>query len=87
MFALLSVAFLSSAGSHPESQSRTQIHVEGERATIELRFQALSLIEVVPELDTTQDGVLDAQEVDGAREVISDLARASAPAAPEARSR
>jgi hydrogenase/urease accessory protein HupE len=66
------LTLLVAGGAHPESLSRTRIHVEGPRATVELRFQALSLLEVLPELDTTPDGELDAREAEAARERIED---------------
>jgi len=58
---------LATAGAHPESLSRTQIVVAGQRAEVELRFQALSLIEVRPELDRSRDGILDEEELAAAR--------------------
>ena len=58
---------LALAAAHPESLSRTQIRVEGARAEVEIRFQALSLIEVRPELDRTRDGFLDQGELAAAR--------------------
>lgn len=61
------LTFLAIAGNHPESLSRTQIRVQGSSADVELRFQALSLIEVRPELDRSRDGVLDEQELTAAR--------------------
>jgi hydrogenase/urease accessory protein HupE len=56
------VALLLAGTSHPESLSTTRIVVGGARATAELRFQALSLLEVMPELDLVPDGELDAEE-------------------------
>jgi hypothetical protein len=62
--------FLAGLGVHPESLSHSRVRVEGARASLELRFQALSLIEVRPELDRTRDGYLDEGEVAAAREEI-----------------
>jgi hydrogenase/urease accessory protein HupE len=61
---------LAAAGAHPESLSRTQIRIEGARAEVEIRFQALSLIEVRPELDRTRDALLDQEELAAARAEI-----------------
>ena len=66
----LAAAAISTSGAHPESLSRTQIRVEGARAEVEVRFQALSLIEVKPELDRTREGWLDETELAGARAEI-----------------
>ncbi len=69
--ALLLVA----TGAHPSSLSRTEIRVTGPRATVELRFQALSLLEVLPGLERVKDdfrgdGFLDAEELAAARPTI-----------------
>lgn len=56
---------------HPESESRSLVRVEGAKATVALRFQALSLIEVRPELDRSRDGWLDAAELAAGREAIA----------------
>jgi hydrogenase/urease accessory protein HupE len=53
---------LALALSHPDSLSHTRIHVAGARATVELRFQALSLIETVPGVERVRDGMLDLDE-------------------------
>jgi hydrogenase/urease accessory protein HupE len=66
------LTLLVAGGAHPESLSRTRIHVEGPRATVELRFQALSLLEVLPELEAVADGQLDEREAAAARERIED---------------
>ncbi len=68
---------LFATGTHPESLSRTRIRVEGARAEVELRFQALSLIEVRPELDLSRDGYLDEQELAAARTEVEAYLRAS----------
>ena len=53
---LLPHLLLIAAGTaHPESLSRTRIEVAGARARVELRFQALSLLEVLPELEEVRD--------------------------------
>ena len=64
------VLLLAAAGAHPNSLSRTQIRVDGARATAEVGFQALSLVEVLPELDRVRDGNLDADELAAARAEI-----------------
>jgi len=64
------VALLLGGLAHPESLSTTHIRVEGTRATAELSFQALSLIEVLPDLDTKPDGMLDAEECSAGRRRI-----------------
>ncbi len=61
---------LAAAGAHPSSLSRTQIRVAGPRATVELRFQALSLLEARPEFERVRDGFLDAEELAAARAEI-----------------
>jgi hydrogenase/urease accessory protein HupE len=58
---------LAAAAAHPNSLSRTQIRVEGAAVTVEFGFQALSLIEVLPELERVRDGFLDAEECVAAR--------------------
>jgi hypothetical protein len=63
--------FLSlAAAGHPSSLSRTQIRVDGARAAVELRFQALSLLETRPELERVRDGFLDAEELAAGRAEI-----------------
>jgi len=57
---------------HPDSLSRSTVRVEGARATVELRFQALSLLEVLPAVDRSEDGWLDAGELEAARDVLED---------------
>jgi len=52
---------------HPDSLSHTRIVVAGARATVELRCEALSLIEFRPELDRSRDGLLDADELAAGR--------------------
>jgi hydrogenase/urease accessory protein HupE len=69
---VLAALLLAAAGSHPDSLSRTRIRVEGDRAQVELRFQALSLIEVQPDLDLRPDGWLDEQELAAGRGSIED---------------
>jgi len=56
---------------HPTSFSRTQVRVEGSEATVEVRFQALSLLEVLPELDLAPDGRLDAREAEAGRAAVA----------------
>jgi hydrogenase/urease accessory protein HupE len=68
---VLAALLLAVPGSHPDSLSRTRIRVEGNAAEVELRFQALSLIEVKPELDLRPDGRLDQAELAAGGEAIS----------------
>ena len=70
MLTLLLASLLFGTGAHPESLSRTQIRVTGARAEVGIRFQALSLIEVRPELDLSRDTWLDADELAVARAEI-----------------
>jgi len=65
ILAVLSAALL--VRGHPDSLSQSRIRVEGSRATLELRFQALSLLDERPELDRDGDRLLDANEAEGAR--------------------
>lgn len=58
---LLAAAVL--AGAHPDSLSSTRVVVEGREARVTQRFQALSLIEVLPELDRDGDRVLSGEEL------------------------
>jgi hydrogenase/urease accessory protein HupE len=67
----LVLAFVPLAASgHPESLSKSEIRIDGARASVALRFQALSLIEVRPELDANRDTQLDAGELAAGREAI-----------------
>ncbi|NOT32016.1 MAG: HupE/UreJ family protein [Planctomycetes bacterium] len=61
---------LAASGAHPNSLSRTEIRVTGSVATVELGFQALSLLEVLPELERVRDGILDAEESAASQPVI-----------------
>jgi len=63
--------------SHPESLSHTAIRITGARVEVEIRFQALSLIEVQPELDPSRDALLDPAEVAAARDRIEAYFRES----------
>jgi len=56
---------------HPESLSHSRVTVVDTRATVELRFQSLSLLEVHPELDLDHDGELDPTELRKARDSIA----------------
>ncbi len=70
MVASLYLLLLAAARPHPESLSRSQVLVVGNAATVELRFQSLSLIEVLPELDSQPDGRLDADELAAGRSAV-----------------
>jgi hypothetical protein len=59
------------AASHSESQSSSRVTVAGASATVELRCQALSLFEVLPQLDADRDGLLTAAELDDARDQVT----------------
>ncbi|HEX6883606.1 MAG TPA: HupE/UreJ family protein [Planctomycetota bacterium] len=65
----LSLSLLAGAA-HPDSLSHTRIVVAGARATVELRCEALSLIEFRPELDRSRDGLLDEGELAAGRAAI-----------------
>lgn len=58
---LLAAAVL--AGAHPDSLSSTRVVIDGREARVTQRFQALSLIEVLPTLDRDGDRVLSLQEL------------------------
>ena len=62
---LLALAVL--AGSHPDSLSSTRVVIDGREARVTQRFQALSLIEVLPALDGDGDRILSAPELAEAR--------------------
>ncbi len=62
-------------GPHPDSLSRSRLVVEGKMARLELRFQSLSLLEVRPELDLDQDGLLSPEECQAARPWIGSYVR------------
>lgn len=70
---LVLVTALAAAGgsAHPDSLSRTQVELSGREARVVQRFQALSLIEVLPELDADHDRQLDAEELTTGREAIA----------------
>jgi len=60
------------AGGHPDSQSRSELVVEGARARLTLRFQSLSAIEVLEGLDRDGDLALSAEELGAGRERLGD---------------
>ena len=65
------VAALASIGpAHPDSLSRSRLVVSGMEARLTLRFQAISLLEIFPELDLDGDGVLVSVELDAGRSPI-----------------
>jgi hydrogenase/urease accessory protein HupE len=72
VFVSVAVLLLGSPAAHPDSLSTSRVRVEGARATVELRFQSLSLIEVLPELERERDGMLDADELAAARPAIEE---------------
>ena len=57
---------------HPDSLSRSRLIVAEGQALLELRFQALSLLEIRPQLDLDGDGELSQAECDRAREWLTD---------------
>lgn len=60
------------AASHSNSQSSSRVTVDGPRVGVELRCQALSLFEVVPQLDADGDGLLTHSELEAARQQVAD---------------
>lgn len=70
LLAVLAAALL--VRGHPDSLSQSRIRVEGARATLELRFQALSLLDERPELDRDGDRLLSAAEAEQARAPLED---------------
>lgn len=68
ILALLAAAVL--VRGHPDSLSQSRIQVTGSRAVVELRFQALSLLDERPELDRDGNRLLDVQEAEQARQDI-----------------
>ncbi len=55
---------------HPDSLSHSRLVVRGAEAHLELRFQTLSLIEVLPEVDSDRDLRLSEQELREHRDAI-----------------
>jgi len=55
---------------HPDSLSRSKLVLHGSEASLEIRFQTLSLIEVEPGLDRDRDGLFSQEELDFARDAI-----------------
>lgn len=55
---------------HPDSLSSTRVAIEGREARVTLRFQALSLIEVMPELDPDGDRRLTTEELERGRAAV-----------------
>jgi hypothetical protein len=58
------------AALHPDSISQSRVEVDGARATLELRCQIVSLLEVLPALDVDGDGAVTELEVATARDAI-----------------
>jgi hypothetical protein len=65
-------ALLASAAAHPDSISRSLLSVRGAEATLTLRFQTLSAIEVLPGLDLDGDGLLDEAELEAGEARLAD---------------
>lgn len=64
----LLLALLLAAAPHPNSLSSSVVTVRGARVTVELRCQALSLLEVTgPQADADADGLLSQAELDAVR--------------------
>ncbi|MFT7543053.1 MAG: hypothetical protein ACI9K5_004036 [Gammaproteobacteria bacterium] len=57
---------------HPSSVSRTTCVIDGVGAQVDIRFQTLSLLEVLPELDRDQDGRFTQEDMDAARDQVGD---------------
>lgn len=66
----LALSILFFAAPHPDSVSRSLVTVDGARATVDLRFQTLSLIEVLPGIDRDGDGLLTQAELEAGRGAI-----------------
>ena len=64
---LVSLALL---GAHPDSLSRSKLVVEGASAELTIRFQTLSAIEILTELDQDGDDELSQRELDDGRELL-----------------
>ena len=60
---LIAAALPGAARPHPESLSRSVIEVHGASVSLEVRFQALSMIEALPHVERQGDRVLDAAEL------------------------
>lgn len=61
---------------HPDSQSRSDLSIEGSRLSANLRFQAESLLEALPELDASNDGLLTHAELAAGHDSLSTLFQA-----------
>jgi len=70
MSALALLLALAAGAAHPDSLSSTRVVIVGREARVTQRFQALSLIEVLPELDRDRDRALDAEELAQQRATI-----------------
>jgi hypothetical protein len=55
---------------HPDSISQSRLEVDGARATLELRCQIVSLLEVLPALDVDGDGAVTELELATSRDAI-----------------
>jgi hypothetical protein len=54
---------LASSGPHPDSVSSSRVEVRGHEAFLTLRFQIVSLLEVIPGLDADGDGEVSEEEL------------------------
>jgi len=71
--AVLVALFLASApAAHEESFSHSRVEVRGDRATLDLRCQTLSLFEGIEGLDSDLDGELSVAELERARDPIEE---------------
>jgi hydrogenase/urease accessory protein HupE len=61
------LSLLLAGAAHPDSLSHTRVVVRGAEVEVELRFQALSLLEHAPALDRSHDGMLDEVELAAGR--------------------
>ena len=65
------LSLLLAGAAHPDSLSHSRVVVRGARVELDLRFQALSLLEFQPELDRSGDGLLDEAELAAGRASIA----------------
>ena len=72
LVALVLLVLASSSAAHEESISHSRVEVRGDRATLELRCQTLSLFEGIEGLDADLDGVFTEVELERAREPIGE---------------
>jgi hypothetical protein len=67
----LALALTHCALAHPDSLSTSVVRVDGAQASVTLRCQILSLVEVIDGLDADSDGIVEAPEVDAKQSEIA----------------